>query len=270
VKKPPHVDDLPSQETRLAIGVALALALAVVGCASPYGAGSHPPRSAASERAHPSAPATARPQSSPNGWTHYRVQPGDTVAHIAACRGATVRELVRANALYDPNRLVVGWSLRVPTLDFCHGQPARAYATAARMRRPTSQSGPNAGAARAAAQASVAAKARAARLLAEARRQYDAAHFEPALHRAEEATTALARGPRDSTTDRQRARGHLLAGMAAAGLEDRKRAIAEFERAFALDPTAKLAPEDRSPRLVELVEASRAQHRDPDAAVGKL
>lgn len=42
------------------------------------------------------------------------MQPGETLSGIAAERGVTVRSLVRANKLSDPNRIVAGTPLRLP------------------------------------------------------------------------------------------------------------------------------------------------------------
>lgn len=44
----------------------------------------------------------------------YRVQPGDTLAGIAARHGLSVRALILANAITDPGRLQVGQSLTLP------------------------------------------------------------------------------------------------------------------------------------------------------------
>lgn len=44
----------------------------------------------------------------------YSVRPGDTVSHIAARTGVPAASIVRANALADPSRILVGQVLRIP------------------------------------------------------------------------------------------------------------------------------------------------------------
>jgi hypothetical protein len=100
-------------------------------------------------------------------------------------------------------------------------------------------------------------------LLAEARAAYDAADFDHALRVSQVASQELADAPREANP--LRARAHMLSGMAAAGLERRDQAVGEFGRALALDPTVQLAPDDRSPRLVELYETAR-RRAQPESA----
>jgi hypothetical protein len=56
---------------------------------------------------------------------------------------------------------------------------------------------------------------------------------------------------------------HVLAALAAAGLEQREHAIAQLRRAIALDPDLGLTPEDQSPRVLELLQEARSQHPGP-------
>ncbi|HEU4429441.1 MAG TPA: LysM peptidoglycan-binding domain-containing protein [Myxococcota bacterium] len=263
---------LRSQEPRLVILGALAfgLAFASVGCVAPPCVCSQPAVSAAPPPSAAPAPPTAR--ATPPGWQTYRVQPGDTLVRIAACHGATVDDIVRENAIYDRDRIVVGWSLRVPGQDLCDGEaPAIAAVQRARAATPASPQAANERAAdpaktargeEATSNAVAGRDPRAQQLLDTARADYDAALFDAALRGAEAAAAALARSPRSAGTDAQRARAHLLAGMAAAGLEERERALTEFEHAFALDPDAELAPEDRSPRLLELFQLARGRRAE--------
>jgi LysM repeat protein len=268
--------DARPQEPRLEYLAALAFLFAFAfggfGCAllrpcdcsqAPVAAAPPPPPSAPPPPASAEAPADA-----PAGWQTYRVKPGDTLMRIATCRGVSVGELARENAIFDPDRIEVGWSLRVPPDDLCKGK-APAVASAQRPKpappTPAQSAARPAEAARAASPASAAlagGDARARELLETARADYDAALFEAALRGAEAAAAALARAPRTAGTDAQRAQAHVLAGMSAAGLEDRERAIAEFERAFALDADAQLDPADQSPRLVELFQLARGRRAE--------
>jgi murein DD-endopeptidase MepM/ murein hydrolase activator NlpD len=194
----------------------------------------------------------------PSGWELIRVRPGDTLAGIARCRAATVDELVRANAIYDRNHLEVGWSLRVPRGDFC---TAAAEVAGSAPQAPLPATPPKLDSRRSPSQA-------AQQLIDTARVRYDAGDFEGSLRSTERATRALAR-QRTPTGLRLRARAHLLAGMAAAGLGDTRRAIAKFRSARGLDPGVALTEADASPRLVELFRAAGGPE-GPRAAVGDL
>jgi hypothetical protein len=46
--------------------------------------------------------------------------------------------------------------------------------------------------------------------------------------------------------------------MAAAGLDQRERAIGEFRQAFVLDPDLQLTADTTSPRILDLMGAARA------------
>jgi nucleoid-associated protein YgaU len=50
----------------------------------------------------------------PNGWVAYTIQPGDTLANIAAVYGLTVDQLARANCLSNPDLIYEGQILAVP------------------------------------------------------------------------------------------------------------------------------------------------------------
>jgi hypothetical protein len=50
----------------------------------------------------------------PNGWVAYTVQPGDTLANIAAVYGLTADQLASANCLSNPDLIYEGQILAVP------------------------------------------------------------------------------------------------------------------------------------------------------------
>ena len=50
----------------------------------------------------------------PNGWVAYIVQPGDTLAVIAASFGLTAEQLAQANCLQNPDLIYEGQILAVP------------------------------------------------------------------------------------------------------------------------------------------------------------
>jgi nucleoid-associated protein YgaU len=50
----------------------------------------------------------------PNGWVAYTVQPGDTLAAIAATFGLTAEQLAQANCLQNPDLIYEGQILAVP------------------------------------------------------------------------------------------------------------------------------------------------------------
>jgi hypothetical protein len=91
-------------------------------------------------------------------------------------------------------------------------------------------------------------------LLATARRDYEEARFEEALAGAEAATRELAPASTSAGSTALRARGYLLAGMAAAALDRRERASALFGAAFALEPELDLREDETSPRILEIVD----------------
>jgi hypothetical protein len=186
----------------------------------------------------------------PSGWRRYRVRGGDTLGRIADCRGVALETLAKANAIADPDRLLAGTRLYVPPRDRCAARSvtaAGAPGAAAVARAPSAAPDPS--------PASALEGAR--RLLAAARSRYDEADFAEALLGAEAASQKLAPTAGEPRADALRARAHLLAGMSAAGLEQRERAIEEFRQAFALDPALACPPEDCSPRILELVQAAR-------------
>jgi LysM repeat protein len=227
------------QEARLVILVAWVSSICACATLRSY---THRVSEKPPQRASIEAEAEPEPAAWRGGWTWYRVQRGDTLGRIAACRGISTRELAKANGIGDPRRLRVGQRLKVPHRDRCRTQRAEAAP-------PPQGVTATPGGARPAVDADV---ERSQRLLADARTRYDAADFEAALRGADEAGRAL---PPDRKT--LRARCHLLAALAAAGLEDRPRAISELRAAFALDPNVVPDPEDRSPRIDELVAAAR-------------
>lgn len=172
-------------------------------------------------------------QRPPATWSRYVVQPGDTLGRIATCRRVSVAALARANRISAPDHLPAGAVLRVPRADACAaGSPLEA-----RVPAPL--------------------HAEAEGTLAMATSAYDGADFEQALAIAEQGIEALA-PHRDGAANALRADLHVVAGMAAAGLEQRGRAIEEFRRALALAPHLVLDPQRSSPRVLELVDAARA------------
>ena len=168
---------------------------------------------------------TRRPPLAASAWTIYVVQPGDTLGQIAACSGASVDDLAQINHLANPDFVLIGARLRVPGRNEC-GAP----------RTP---------------------RDRAAQLLAAANARLEAADFEGALSLAESCARLIEPGPPEPKANWTRARCHVVAGMAAAGLDRRERAIGEFRQAFVFDPTLELAEDTTSPRILDLVSAAR-------------
>ena len=148
------------------------------------------------------------------------------MGRIATCSGASVLDLAQLNHLANPNFLLLGARLRVPSGHDCYAP-----------RNPPE---------------------RAAQLLAAADARLEAADFEGALVLAERCVRLVESGRPDSMANEACARCHVVAGMAAAGLDQRERAIAEFSRAFELDPTLELTADTASPRILDLVGAARA------------
>lgn len=52
----------------------------------------------------------------PQTFSNYQIQAGDTLASIASSLGTTPQDIVRANGLSNPNVIITGATLRVPTL----------------------------------------------------------------------------------------------------------------------------------------------------------
>ena len=230
------------------LAAVLATVLAALGCAhQPCVCPSLPAATAAA----PSVVAAPPPPEDPlAGWVTYVIRPGDTLAWIADCRGVPVETLAGVNHVVDSDWIRAGAELRVPSKNLCSGRTHAATTPKAAAPGPT-ESG------RASADL-----APAHRLLDQARTAYDAADFGNAARLGEAASLALAQSP-EREADPLRARAHVLTAMAAAGLEDRERAVAEFGRALALDPATELDVDDRSPRLVELYEIARAKRSGP-------
>jgi LysM repeat protein len=215
------------QEVRLLFS--LAAALGVLAC----GSGRTPPRA-------PPVRATAPP---PAAQPVYVVRAGDSLSAIAACSGVPVEELARLNRIADPDRLATGARLRLPSGHPCVAPPQRRVVARSSKR----QSDP-----------AREARAKAERSLAEATARNDAADFEAALANANACVAQLAPHRHDTRAKKLGARCHVAGGMAAAGLDQRERAIEEFRRALALDPELRLSPDTTSPRILELVSAAQA------------
>jgi len=73
-----------------------------------------PPVTTSQPTTIPTAPAVACVPIS--GWQTYIIQRGDTISSIASKTNSTTEELVAANCLENPNRIVVGDSIFVPNL----------------------------------------------------------------------------------------------------------------------------------------------------------
>ena len=71
--------------------------------------------SLAKAQASRSAPPAAFPETYSKEGVSYSVQKGDTLALIAKKTGAKPQDIVNANKLSDPSRLVVGQNLFIPT-----------------------------------------------------------------------------------------------------------------------------------------------------------
>jgi LysM repeat protein len=173
----------------------------------------------------PSPAQVRRPPLAAPAWTIYVVQPGDSLSRIAACSGTSAVDLAQINHLANPDFVLIGARLRVPGRSGCGAPPTP--------------------------------RDRAAQLLAAANARLEAADFERALSLAESCARPIEPGPPEPQGNGIRARCHVVAGMAAAGLDRRERAIGEFRQAFALDPTLELAEDTTSPRILDLVSAAR-------------
>jgi hypothetical protein len=239
-----------SQEARLA----LLLALAIAGESCAYRPCECPAAAAVSLAAVPPPIAASAPETEqPAGWQPYVIEPGDTLAMIAACRDVPIDTLAKVNAVARHDWILAGATLQVPPDDLCGARRHAAARRSSDLREAAAPRGVSApeGASRSSAEL------RGQSLLDAARSRYDAADFEGALRDAEAAADAFARAANDPRVHSKRARAHVVAGISAVGLEERERALAEFQRAFALDPEATLEPDDRSPRLVELFSLAR-------------
>ena len=205
-------------------------------------------------------PARAQPAKRPAGWSRYVVQPGETLGGIAACHLVSVDALARGNQIPDPDHVRAGAVLRVP-----HGRGCASPRLSGKAPTPKRADGDRGGAG-----PSMAREGEAGGLLADAELRYDGADFEQALSLAEACVRALAPYPKEAEADALRARCHVVSGMAAAGLERRERAIAEFRQALDLAPDLALDPERSSPRVLELVAAARAGPSASRAFDGQL
>jgi LysM repeat protein len=50
----------------------------------------------------------------PAGWVNYTIQSGDTVSGLASSRGITIEQLLTANCLTDPRRIIAGQTIFLP------------------------------------------------------------------------------------------------------------------------------------------------------------
>ena len=236
-----------SQETGLALLLTAGLALA--GCvSSPCACPARAANAPAAFLPSVAAPPEPGPQT-PAGWGSYVIRPGDTLAMIAACRDVPIDALARVNEIDHFDWIVAGATLKVPAEDLC---AARRVALARHRSNLAEATVRRAVAAPESGSRSDGEFERGQRLLAAARARYDAADFEGSLSDADAAAGAFARAANHPEASTRRARAHMVAGIAAVGLEEHDRALAELRRAVTLDPEASLGPDDRSPRLVEL------------------
>jgi LysM repeat protein len=212
------------QELRLTLCVAFALV--ELGCGASRVA---PPRQPAAVKPSP-------PRSIPLGPTAvYVVRSGDTLGRLAQCSGVSVARLAASNEISDPDVIRVGSRLRIP-------RGHRCVAGTLPARKAGSES---------------TAVARAEGLLSAATARLDDADFENALSLSESCSKELLAHPRNEAAIKLRARCHVIAGMAWAGLHRNERAIETFRHAFALDPSLEFSPETTSPRVLELVSEAR-------------
>jgi len=198
---------------------------------------------------------------------HYVVQTGDTLYSIARSQGTSVEALEHANALSDPDRLVVGQQLVVPspgakptpTLATVRPRPRvpRTVATAAATPPP----------ARAAAPATPASKA----LLPvdcailDTGESLRGAHFEQALAEAKAARSMLRPLESEPGVAERTARLEVLAGMAEIALGHEVAARASFARALDADPRLRLEPNAVSPKILRIFEETRAERPEQQA-----
>lgn len=76
--------------------------------------------------AQPNANSGANPDMA---WTVYVVKRGDTLSQIAAKFGCTVAQIMRANAIKNPNRIYVGQRLKIPTAGSAAVRPTHTHQT---------------------------------------------------------------------------------------------------------------------------------------------
>ena len=100
---------------------------------------------ASPEVLQPEASATTEPVitalATPSSFSHYQVRSGDTLSKIAASLGTTSEELIRANALANPNVILAGDTLRVPTAAaYIPAQTASSTTASSTLARSSSQS----------------------------------------------------------------------------------------------------------------------------------
>lgn len=69
----------------------------------------------------------------PSGRRTHTVAPGETLSAIAARYGTSVRAIVDANAISNPNRVVIGTKLSVPSSPPASGLPSRLAASPQRL-----------------------------------------------------------------------------------------------------------------------------------------
>ena len=144
----------------------------------------------------------------------YRVQPGDTLSGIAARHDLTLRELIRANQLQDPDRLEVGQILSLPGRETPELHPI-------------------------------------AELIETAEEELRAARFEEALHSAKAAERLLASiDARSASTHRARLEVARATAQLAYGNEVEARR--SLERALRADPRLELDPESTPRKLRRL------------------
>jgi LysM repeat protein len=167
----------------------------------------------------------------PSPTAVYVVHQGESLGQLARCSGTSVAALARANGLSEPNLLRAGTKLVLPANHHC----GREDASAGAQRR-----------------------ARASHTLQQAEARLDAADFDEALALARACDDDLAAAS-DAKAKALRARCHVVAGIAATGLDRRDRAIAEFRRALDLDPKLELESQATSPRVRALMAEARTR-----------
>lgn len=203
----------------------------------------------------------------------YSVQQGDTLTAIARRAGVSVADLVRMNALADPDRLALGQRLLVPaapaSLSVASATrtktpaPARPARRRRAARRPVTSPPPSTAPA---APSSTGALHRDRELVCvdawidEGDAFLRGARYEEAIESAQKARAALEKlggdAPRTARLEVVSASAELALGRATA-------ADASFLRALAADPTLRLDEATVSPKVVRAFEATRKAAASP-------
>jgi LysM repeat protein len=196
---------------------------------------------------------------------HYVVQTGDTLYSIARSQGTSVAALEQANALVDPDRLVVGQLLVLPS------PGAKPMPTTARPRPRVARTVATAAAAPPPARATAPARPASKALLPvdcailDTGESLRSARFEQALSEAKAARSLLRPLESQPGAAERTARLEVLAGMAEVALGHDVAARASFARALDADPLLRLEPNAVSPKILRIFEETRAERPEQQA-----